>query len=103
MFILYSKNKVGQWSLSSTSHDAMSFEKLRWNPLSRHVFDWYSLAFVLPGIRVMHLHKIYVDTATSIYMSKNTLKRGNIKRDPYIDLDIYFCKLWTLIASGDKY
>ena len=29
-------------------------------------------------------------------MSKNTLKRGNIKRDPYIDLDIYF---WTHILQ----
>ena len=36
---------------------------------------------------------MYVEIATAICMSKITLKRGNIKRNPmapYIDLDIYF-------------
>ena len=28
-----------------------------------------------------------------VCMSKNTVKRGNIKRDPYIDLNTYSCKL----------
>ena len=30
---------------------------------------------------------------------KNTLEQCNVKRDPYIDLDISFCKLWTQILT----
>ena len=54
-----------------------------------------SLSF-FSGYGSAHLHKI---TRRNIYVSKNTLKRGNIKRDPYIDLDVYFCKLWTHILQ----
>ena len=62
-----------------------------------------SLSF-FSGYGSAHLHKmtrrkICRHCSLDIYMSKNTLKRGNIKRDPYIDLDIYFCKLWTHILQ----
>jgi len=61
-----------------------------------------SLSFC-SGYGSAHLHKITRQNicrhrSCNMYV-ENTLKRGNIKRNPYIDLDIHFCKLWTQILQ----